>query len=361
MFNESWIVLEALIGSWAYGLNTPESDEDYRGICIPDEIYLRSPFKNFEQYEDPTKDRQIYGITKFVKLARDNNPNIVELLAVDDKFIKTIKWPGKLLRDNVNLFLSAKCKFTFSGYSFSQLQRIKTHKKWLDKIPEKPIEPKRTSSIVATNAMKNMLDGFRDFVAQIVAEKLHKELAYKDIDMELKDLTDMMSHTMADFPMVYFRDYAVKFFKSISKNVMKEESYILLQEEFDYFFKLNEWNQYQTWQKNRNPKRAELEAKYGYDVKHGSHLVRLLKQCENILTKGYLNVWVGDDKDILAVKNGEWTYEYLIKWADDFNEKINDIYNTNSYVIRKSPDNEKIEELYLEIIDRWFCKEEFSA
>src|ERR1039458_5020213 len=35
-------------------------------------------------------------------------------------------------------------------------------------------------------------------------------------------------------------------------------------------------DQYNGWKAQRNPKRAELEAKFGYDTKHAMHLVRLM-------------------------------------------------------------------------------------
>ena len=43
---------------------------------------------------------------------------------------------------------------------------------------------------------------------------------------------------------------------------------------------------YKAWRKNRNPKRAALEEKYGYDTKHAMHLCRLLKMGCEILEEG---------------------------------------------------------------------------
>ena len=49
---------------------------------------------------------------------------------------------------------------------------------------------------------------------------------------------------------------------------------------------MQEWEQYESWKKNRNPDRAAMEAKFGYDAKHASHLIRLLRMATEILEHG---------------------------------------------------------------------------
>lgn len=65
----------------------------------------------------------------------------------------------------------------------------------------------------------------------------------------------------------------------------------------------------------RNPVRAELEARFGYDTKHALHLVRLLRMAREILTTGEVIVKRPDAAELIAIRNGEWPYEDLIKWA----------------------------------------------
>ena len=63
-----------------------------------------------------------------------------------------------------------------------------------------------------------------------------------------------------------------------------------LQKENAYNRAVQMWEQYNKWKDTRNEKRAALEAKYGYDTKHGMHLIRLMRQCKEILETGTLNV-----------------------------------------------------------------------
>lgn len=137
-FAETNLVYKTVVGSVAYGLNTPESDTDIKGICIPSKEYYFG-MKEFEQQEIG-KDQTIYSIKKFFKLARDCNPNIIEMLYTSPEHIIHMDDFGKRIRDNANLFLSKKAKFTFSGYAFAQLTRIKGHYKWIMNPQEKPKE-----------------------------------------------------------------------------------------------------------------------------------------------------------------------------------------------------------------------------
>jgi predicted nucleotidyltransferase len=79
-------------GSRAYGTNTENSDTDIKGIAVaPKEIILGFNV-GFNQQElmahnGHPNDKTIYSLQKFAKLASDCNPNIIEMLYVDDSDI----------------------------------------------------------------------------------------------------------------------------------------------------------------------------------------------------------------------------------------------------------------------------------
>ena len=84
------------------------------------------------------------------------------------------------------------------------------------------------------------------------------------------------------------------------------------------------WKQYQTWLRERNPARAELERKYGYDTKHASHLVRLLLQVERVLQEGDYDPRLHGEarQTVLDVLQGQWAYEQLVAWAGEAEDRI---------------------------------------
>lgn len=141
MNTKKWVaentLVKVLSGSRLYGTHRPDSDYDYRGVCaMPCEALLG--LEPFEQYQDKTggMDVEIYGLSKFVKLALENNPNILDtLFAPPDKWlIATSGW--KWLYSFRHSFLSQKLRHTFSGYAYAQLKRLEGHRKWLVNPPD---------------------------------------------------------------------------------------------------------------------------------------------------------------------------------------------------------------------------------
>lgn len=123
------LMYHVICGSYSYGLNTPTSDVDKKGITIPPKEYFYG-LETFEQQE-LGPDETIYSLHKFVRLAFDCNPNIIEILYTDPQFILFINQYGQKLRDNRHIFLSKRARYSFGGYAFAQLKRIKGHRKWI--------------------------------------------------------------------------------------------------------------------------------------------------------------------------------------------------------------------------------------
>ncbi len=119
------LIYKSYVGSHAYGTNIVGSDEDFRGICIPPKNYLLGLDK-FEQKEISGSDEVIYSLEKFVRLALQNNPNILDSLFVADNHVVFINEFGQELRDLRYNFLSKRVYKTFGGYAYAQLKKMVT-------------------------------------------------------------------------------------------------------------------------------------------------------------------------------------------------------------------------------------------
>lgn len=105
-------------------------------------------------------------------------------------------------------------------------------------------------------------------------------------------------------------------------------------------------------EKNRNPKRAALEEKHFYDTKHAYHLVRLIRMCKEILETGRVIVKRPDREELLFIRNGGWTYEQLIEYANTINRQLDEICAKSA--IPDRPDMKFIDNLCMEIIESMF-------
>lgn len=293
--NNFKVIYEVRSGSHLYGTNTPNSDEDFRGICIIPISKMIDPFEGFEQQiETKEKDRVIYNVQKFFPLCADANPNILELLFADDKNIVVQSEAGEYLLDNRQLFLSQKIRKTFMGYAEAQLKRIKLHRGYLLNPPKG--KPER-----------------KDFGLP--------EAPYFGVEK-----MNAVIHAPEESISSEWREY-----------VLKEQQYRSASDNFQ---------KYQQWLTNRNPKRFEIEKKFYYDVKHANHLFRLLFEGQELLQTGNLNFPLRYVDFLKAILNGAFTYDQLME-AFDLQKKEFD--NVQS-ILPKKPDLDKLREVYYNIV-----------
>lgn len=362
-------ILLTLAGSRVYGMQTPESDLDVKGVAIPPKQYYFGFLNRFEQADKPTHmmefyshftneekaladagmlEGSIYDLRKFIDLAQQCNPNILDALFCRDKEVRYINKFGEILRDNKDLFISKKIKYTMMGYSWAQLKRIKTHRSWLLEPPKK--EP--TRSDFKLHEMR-----------QIPGEQLKAVEAsiQKKMDTWNLDLSDLDSARQI-YIQEQLRDYMVDLhlgandlFPIAAKSLGYDSNFIeLLLTKRAYDNAHQHWKQYLEWKKNRNPMRAELERKYGFDGKHGSHLVRLIKMCREVLETGVLNIYRPDAEELLDIRRGKWTYDELMEFVDREEKVIEELYPKST--LPHSPNREKIDALCIDLVSRFLEK-----
>jgi hypothetical protein len=302
----SWIPARTIFltraGSHAYGLATPESDLDLRGVAIPPKEYFLGFAQRFEQAEAVDPDLVIYDIRKFFQLAAACNPSIIELLWTEAEDHLLVTPSGQRLLERRALFLSRRARHTFSGYAVAQLKRINTHRRWLVTPPTH--KPTRAEfGLPETSVLSADILGAIEAVEQ----------------KAVQDLTDIPAHVMD----LYRRERA-------------------------YQNALREWRQYEHWKTQRNPKRAALEAKMGFDGKHAAHLVRLMRMCREILETGAVIVKRPDRDELLAIRNGAWSYEQLMQWSEQEDRVLEEVMARSS--LPNTPDSHTLDALCMSLV-----------
>lgn len=183
------IILLGLGGSYAYGTNNENSDVDFRGVTLnlPSDLI---GLTEFEQYEDGRTDTVIYSFNKIIKLLLNCNPNVIEILGLDDDqyFIRTTL--GQELLNNRGLFLSKLAARSFGGYADAQLRRLQNAAA-RDYMPQKEREQHIYRSV------QHALDDFKRKNERIAAGRAEIYIAPSDrpefdteifLDVEYKHL-----------------------------------------------------------------------------------------------------------------------------------------------------------------------------
>jgi len=352
------LVFMTVHGSQCYGLANELSDLDMKGIVIPPKEVENNLFQRFEQTENnvelhkkfehlknpknPKIESTVFSLKKFMLLAANVNPNIIELLFVEPSDILVSSPTMEKLLENRDLFLSSKAKFAFGGYAYSQLAKIERHRKWI--VRGELEKPDRAKFGLPEERAPQMNDIFGLIKSEVERWNLSQFPLNEEERDELKSTIWELIYNVSqvdvnegNWPKVYEAGVIERLAKEYN---LKEEVVDVLQRERLYKKELESYQSWVNWKKNRNPARHALEVKCGYDSKHGSHLIRLLRMGLEILNEHKVIVKRPDAEEILHIKNGGWSYDRLMEYAKNMQIKLDESYKTTT--LPKSVDYMKI-------------------
>lgn len=331
-------------GSHAYGTNTEDSDLDIKGICIPPIEYFYG-FKEFEQYEMKDPDLVIYSLRKFAKLAANANPNIFEILFVDESDILYMNPVIKPLFENRNWFLSNKVKSAFFGYAKKKLKDIERQQDWLASPPKKP-ERKDFNLPDRDRFPEGLYDSFNSQVQKCI-DTFQLERSWLD-EFERADIIAAVKNQLYKTGL-----NADTIFSTLSVSSENEALEILVREN-SFRAVRNNYNSYMEHMAKRNPKRLEVEKKCGYDGKDAGHLIRLLSMALEMITGKGVIVKRPDREKLLEIRNGLWTKEQLMEETNRLIKDIEEKIKTTT--LPNKPEEEKIENLIIDIAYKFHQK-----
>jgi len=335
------IIYECISGSKSQGLDTEDSDTDIRGVFIlPEDNFFG--FDYIPQLANDTNDIVFYELKRFVELLVKNNPNVLELLYIDDRFVVSKHPLFQLLRPE--LFLSKLCKDTFAGYAMAQIKRARgLNKKILNPVPEEK---------------KSILDFCFIIKGQKSIPAL-KWLAERNYKQELCGLA-AIPHVSNGYALFYDEKARLGYqgmikkessdLLSVSSIPKGETSLGTLYCNIDgYSSYCKDYKEYWEWVAKRNDARYKNTIAHGknYDAKNLMHTLRLLDMAEEILKDNKISVMRSNRDELLKIKAGEYTYDYLMSEADKKIERINELYESSS--LQEKPDKEAIENLLIRV------------
>jgi hypothetical protein len=293
------LILKVKVGSHLYGTNTPESDEDFVGIFVPNAEYLLG-LKRIEEVDLGVKskdaegkntkdaiDFKAYTLENFASLALQNNPNILEILFVNPANVIFADDIGYRLLNLRHEFLSKRIKNRFLGYAFSQ-----KHK------------------------MVIKLENY---------EKLLEAIDYIDHSTDKQFLLDIEHHPV----FVRKKDHVTVGDMNMPITVTTKKARKLLGDRLAKF-----------------GSRQELVSKYGFDTKFASNLIRLLKEGQELLSTGDLKFPLRGRQLLRNIRAGRLSMQEVLDMADDIEKEVGGLYETTK--LPHSPNRELIEKFVIE-------------
>lgn len=281
-------ILEMVSGSFLYGTNTETSDKDYYGIFMPDVEYILG-FRRCEEVDysiiskddkDKNKsdavDRKFYEFRKFIKLAMENNPNIIEIIFVNPENTLFINELGKELLSIKHLFPNKGAKQKFLGYAFSQKHKM----------------------VIKKDHYFDLISAL-DYIGRFYDGKTILEIALE-------------TNCPPFFKRNYDPKHNVNFIQVGDINITPSHTVrtvrSMLQERI-----------------GKVGNREELLLKYGFDTKFASHLIRLMLEGVELLETGEIKFPLKERQLILDVKLGKWPINKILDFSNDLEKKLEEL------------------------------------
>lgn len=117
------VVLEVVVGSTAWNLAGPDSDEDVKGIFLLPFDHGSGIYEAPSEIQDPTRDAQFWEVDKAIRQGLRAEANTLEALWTP--LVVRADPIGQLLRDRREIFVSKRIFSSFGRYAISQFDKIK--------------------------------------------------------------------------------------------------------------------------------------------------------------------------------------------------------------------------------------------
>lgn len=341
---KGWLVFEAIVGSKAYGLNTPTSDTDIRGVyAVPKEVFYSLEYP--EQVSNESNDTVYYELRRFMELAAKNNPNILELLALPEHCVLYRHPVMELLKPET--FVSKLCEKTFANYAFTQIKKAYG----LEKKIMKPMEAER----------KSVLDFCFVYAGKeaVAAKDWLKAAGLKQENVGLTavpHLRDCYNLFCAEG-----KGYAGIVRKEASNDVAlssipKGETLLamLYFNRDGYSVYCKQYREYWEWVEKRNDARYQTTVAHGkrYDSKNMMHVFRLLLMAKEIATEKRINVFRHDRDFLLHIKAGMFEYDELVERATALKDELPGLYAESD--LPEEPDADEVNRLLVRMRDETY-------
>lgn len=357
------ILFETIIGSQAYGTQTPASDVDKKFVYILPEDYILGT--GYVEQINVNKDYTGWEIRRFLELMGSNNPTVLELLnSPEDCIISKHPLFDEILAHKED-FVTKICKDSFGGYARQQIKKAKGLNKkqnWeKDKVTRKDlldfcyvidggqtIPWKKWNSgiydekfIGAVN-LSNARDVYSLYYDS-VGEMLHSEKYPSDEREKRKEVLRNAGKPMGlgykGLVNTGYEDEDGKINYGISNqlrlsSIPKGEKSIcnIVYNKDGYSEHCKDYKEYQEWLENRNEARYVETQEHGQriDGKNMMHCMRLIRMATEIGEGKGIIVRRPDAQELLAIRRGEVDLDSLIEIADKAIENMDEVFENSN-------------------------------
>ena len=373
-------------GSHSQNLNGPDSDEDFGGVYFaPYDSVLGLGYDYEEEISDEKHDETYWEFGKWMSLIAKGNPSALESLFVPREMVVGYVGPEiQSVIEKRDQFISKEVVKALAGYAFNQIKKARgLGKKIVNPVTERkdvldfchtfkgqgsqPIKEflaenhldQKYCGLVNIPNMPDVYGVYYDWAAYFHFENIDWYGGEGKFYPNEDGNGGIYEHYGVKTPFNKFikerknkndeRPEGSEIYKRITDKEFFGYGGIVQPDEIDrsntvrlssipkgehpicfmtynkdaYTCHCREYREYQEWVENRNQKRYSKAVEAGYNQKNMCHCIRLLTMAKEISEGKGFKLWRTDDRDFLmGIKNGDYTYEYLIDYAEKLLKEV---------------------------------------
>lgn len=378
------ILFECIIGSQAYGTQTPTSDVDKKFVYILPQDYILGT--GYIEQLNVNKDYVGWELKRFLELMGSSNPTVLELLNTPEDCIITKHPLFQYVLDHKADFITKGCKNSFAGYAVQQIQKARGLNKkqnWVkDKVTRKDVldfvyviegeksipwkvwnngtYDEKFCGVTNVPNARDVYAVFFDFDANnCFNERVPEDIREKNIAWRKKEGHPMgfgykglvktgASLTINGEDLIEISDGLYKKANLAESNqlrlssIPKGEKPIcnIIYNKDGYSTHCKDYKEYEEWLANRNEQRYVDTQAHGQkiDGKNMMHCMRLIRMAKEIGRGEGIIVRRPDAQELLAIRRGEVDLDTLIDTAEAEIKEMDRIFDESDLPNKIDPE-----------------------
>ena len=375
------ILFECIIGSQAYGTQTPTSDVDKKFVYILPQDYILGT--GYVEQLNVNKDYTGWELKRFLELMGSSNPTVLELLNTPEDCIITKHPLFQYVLDHKADFITKGCRNSFAGYAVQQIQKARglnkkqnwekdkmTRKDVLDfvyviegekSIPwkvwnsgdnlERYIYEEKFCGVVNVPNARDVYAVYFDERAALCHSGVYNEEYRNKLKQELKEKGYPMGFGYKGLVKTGEGQNVAESNQLRLSSIPKGETPIcnIIYNKDGYSTHCKDYKEYEEWLANRNEQRYVDTQAHGQkiDGKNMMHCMRLIRMSKEIGRGEGIIVRRPDAQELLAIRRGEVDLDSLIDTAEAEIKEMDKIFEESD--LPKGIDPELVNTLLVKI------------
>ena len=369
------ILFECIIGSQAYGTQTPASDVDKKFVYILPQDYILGT--GYVEQLNVNKDYTGWELKRFLELMGSSNPTVLELLNTPEDCIITKHPLFQYVLDHKADFITKGCRNSFAGYAVQQIQKARGLNKKQNWEKDKMTRKEVLDFVYVIEGQKSMpwkvWNGgtYDEKFCGVVNVPNARDLYAVYFDRDANNcFNEKIPEHMREAAKTWRKDegHSMGFgYKGLVKtgeglnvaesnqlrlsSIPKGETPIcnIIYNKDGYSTHCKDYKEYEEWLANRNEQRYVDTQEHGQkiDGKNMMHCMRLIRMSKEIGRGEGIIVRRPDAKELLAIRRGEVDLDSLIDTAELEIKEMDRIFDESD--LPKGIDPELVNTLLIKI------------